>query len=100
MVDFTKIPQATTLDSRDRLSLFNETKQFMNEASLLVPCFLDTLALMPTMTEEKYACIIKQAKANLDALVEINRKAQNIVKAFEPKHPIVSIINLQPVENK
>lgn len=100
MVDFTKIAQATTLDSRDRSRLFNETKQFVDEARRLVPHFVATLALIPTMTEEKYACIIKQAKSDLDALIEINRKAQSRVKAFEPKYPLVSTLNLQPMETK
>lgn len=98
MVDFAKIPKYTVLDPRDRDHLFNLTKHLLAEAKQLMPVSLDLLAIMPTVTEEAFAVTIEKAKADLDALAQINRKAQSIVQSFEPAYPLVSILTLEPTE--
>ncbi len=98
MVDFAKIPKYTVLDPRDRDHLFNLTKHLHAEAKQLMPVFLDLLATMPRVTEEQFAVTLEKAKTDLDSLAQINRKAQAIVRSFEPAYPLVSILTLEPTE--
>lgn len=100
MVDLAAIPFYAALDARDRDSLGKLLHPLLKEAySIHISSSLPAIATIPVVTVESFAIYVGKAKASLDKLVDINRRAQTIVTNFIPAYPLVTLAYNQPIKN-